>query len=1008
MRRKMAGIWAWSIFLFALVGMLPFHKVFAEAQIRSAPLNTTTESVNGTVRVYLASLGNASTLHLTLNGDYQMGNTGNRLSGGSEVRVQLNAASGEIVISSGSLTWQMGSSALLRRHSGNGQGSIRIRQAKESQNPYPGDLSFHAVGGSDGYTLYVIAHIYIEDYLYGVLPYEMGNSSHIEALKAQAVAARTYTVRMMKSRASGLYDVKDTTSDQVYRGTPSGNANCKAAVDATRGIVLKYGTEYVTTYYSSSNGGQTEIARSGKPPGYMKVKDDPFDLANPASTVKRISIDNDLRNGYLPTAFGELLKEKAIAKLNRMGYGSNWANTQLLTLDSMIPHTPMYASPSRLYTKMDLDLTAAVNGGQVSLTITCDIFEELESALSLSLQSSKNELWSVERISSGFEVQVRRFGHGMGMSQRGAMYMGNSGYSYDEILGFYFEGCIRSKQNFTSNLPVFDDDQSMVEKPSENEGGSLDTIGFARVTANDFVNLRSAPSINSQILGTAPSGTLLTVLSQNGSWATVRYNAQTAYVNTAYLSEVVSEFPSDESDTELATAVVSATDGGSVNLRKFPSTVAQILTSLASGTKVERILDDGTWSLIRWQGMQGYMMSCYLRALPETSDEDVEQPSSAVVHTPSGSLNLRQEASAASRIIAFIPRGAEVAVLKKETEWCWIRYRDLTGYVMTRFLSFADMEADKDENAGSLQAYVATEAGALNVRMYPSRTAAVVAQIPRGTQLTVIQHGIQWSEVVWQQKKGYVMSAYLQIHPNTPDVPDRDESIPSGANAWVQTPGGGLNVREEPSASARVLGIAAQHSSVTILGLEEEWCRIRFQGSIGYVMKKFLTFEMPETDQTTAAYAWVNTSSGSLNLRSAPSTGSAVLASIPQYERVEKLWDEGAWTAVRYQHTQGYVLKRYLSEESLEVNSSINAPSEDAFVRDGMDISMARPDGAQFAVETDGMRLVLWTECREMGEIAGIVPAGEVVEIVLTGDFWCCVQYDGIQGYCKKELLRVI
>ena len=112
----------------------------------------------------------------------------------------------------------------------------------------------------------------------------MGNSTNIEALKAQAVAARTYTVRMMQNRASGLYDVKDTTSDQVYRGTPSGNANCVAAVDATKGIVLMYGSSYITTYYSASNGGQTEIDRSGGAYAYMKVKDDPFDYANPSST----------------------------------------------------------------------------------------------------------------------------------------------------------------------------------------------------------------------------------------------------------------------------------------------------------------------------------------------------------------------------------------------------------------------------------------------------------------------------------------------------------------------------------------------------------------------------------------------------------------------------------------------------------------------------------------------------------------------------------------------------
>ena len=68
-----------------------------------------------------------------------------------------------------------------------------------------------------GYKLYTIAHIYIENYLYGVLPYEMGNSAHLEALRAQAVAARTYTVRMMSSRAGRIYDVYDNTNGKFLK-----------------------------------------------------------------------------------------------------------------------------------------------------------------------------------------------------------------------------------------------------------------------------------------------------------------------------------------------------------------------------------------------------------------------------------------------------------------------------------------------------------------------------------------------------------------------------------------------------------------------------------------------------------------------------------------------------------------------------------------------------------------------------------------------------------------------
>lgn len=77
------------------------------------------------------------------------------------------------------------------------------------------------------------------------------------------------------------------------------------------------------------------------------------------------------------------------------------------------------------------------------MTVTCDIFDELESLLSMGIQSLDNELWSVSKSGSNFVLEARRYGHGMGMSQRGAMYMAKLGYTYDQILGFYYDGCKR-------------------------------------------------------------------------------------------------------------------------------------------------------------------------------------------------------------------------------------------------------------------------------------------------------------------------------------------------------------------------------------------------------------------------------------------------------------------------------------------------------------------------------------------------------------------------------------
>ncbi len=86
------------------------------------------------------------------------------------------------------------------------------------------------------------------------------------------------------------------------------------------------------------------------------------------------------------------------------------------------------------------------------MTVTCDIFSELESLLSMSIQSGANELWSVTKNGTAFVLEARRYGHGLGMSQRGAMYMGKLGYAYDEILGFYYPDCTRVAATFTNTI----------------------------------------------------------------------------------------------------------------------------------------------------------------------------------------------------------------------------------------------------------------------------------------------------------------------------------------------------------------------------------------------------------------------------------------------------------------------------------------------------------------------------------------------------------------------------
>jgi len=154
-----------------------------------------------------------------------------------------------------------------------GKGFLRVNGDR-----YRGDLKIFNHGGS----LDVVNVVGMQSYLYGVVPSEMPHSWPLEALKAQAVAARGYAVRAARA---DWFDIYDNTDDQVYYGldrpddTPAEYDESTAAVKATAGEVLKYNGDVISAFFSSSNGGRT--AASGDTWvtqfDYLISKQDDFD-----------------------------------------------------------------------------------------------------------------------------------------------------------------------------------------------------------------------------------------------------------------------------------------------------------------------------------------------------------------------------------------------------------------------------------------------------------------------------------------------------------------------------------------------------------------------------------------------------------------------------------------------------------------------------------------------------------------------------------------------------------
>ena len=153
--------------------------------------------------------------------------------------------------------------------------------------------------------LVLINKLEIEEYLRGVVPSEMPSKWEYEALKAQAIAARSYALANLGKRWKYGYDLKDTPEDQAYNGASAETESTNQAVADSYGIVLIYDLKIIPAYYSASAGGHTKAA------GQVWERDLPYIRAVPSYD------DNIKKNGH-----GVGMSQHGANNLAKQGYNA--------------------------------------------------------------------------------------------------------------------------------------------------------------------------------------------------------------------------------------------------------------------------------------------------------------------------------------------------------------------------------------------------------------------------------------------------------------------------------------------------------------------------------------------------------------------------------------------------------------------------------------------------------------------------------------------------------------
>ncbi len=501
------------------------------------------------VRVQLARLGLTDRMDLVPRGRYLLRAGSLEYLLPENQPLSLLLREGRLVLHGGSTALTLGDSvSLLRLDTSGGIPSLTV----EGQSGfYPGDLTVTAAEGK----LQAVLTLSVEDYLLGVVPNEMSERFPPEALKAQAVCARTYVLSRCNPKKA--WDVVDTTNDQVFRGVDTANVNAARAVSETAGLVITSGGKLAEGYYSASNGGQTELpsrvwdGRSAA--SCYAVTDDPYDVENPDSLVRSAELKRDGSNLY--KAFLRVIR-KALPGAKQTEDGkTDISGFKVEEIQAVRLITPRYEAPCRLMTEMEI--TVSVSGDVTGThTLKLSLFPDVMYALGLRISFSSNELVTVTETADGFRLEARRFGHGVGLSQRGAQWMASAyGKSFTEILEFYFPG-MALKQLASGRAALPTPNPVLAETPGPlptaaprptlmpvsaealPEGAYLASV--ENIADDSSLNLRAEPTAAASIVMRLYRHQRLIVLEDDEvpGWAHVRTDSAEGYVMTSFLERI--------------------------------------------------------------------------------------------------------------------------------------------------------------------------------------------------------------------------------------------------------------------------------------------------------------------------------------------------------------------------------------------------------------------------------------------------------------------------------------
>lgn len=354
-----------------------------------------------------------------------------------------------------------------------------------------------------------------------------------------------------------------------------------------------------------------------------------------------------------------------------------------------------------------------------------------------------------------------------------------------------------------------------------------ETLKFGTVDGSSSVNLRQSASSSSRWLGAYEEGSWMRITGESGNWyKVIGPDGKSGWMSKNYVYV-----------TAAAKGTIGIVDvSTSLNLRKSPSSSSRSLGTYQDGTPCILLSETGDWYHVTVDGTAGYFASSYIDKKYMTYSSDV----ATVVSKNGGAVNLRKGPGTDYGVVKSFKNGTYVMILQQGDGWWKVAVDGYVGFMDSDFLkdgivkntgtssgstsSDSSSSGSSSSSANTARVNCSTK---LHLRKSATSSSDSLGRYANGTQVTVLEYGRYWCKVQVSGVTGYMATEYL--------------AFSSGDTMTVVHPQRTyVNLRSGAGLSYTALVRVPHGSTVTVLSRGSTWTKVSYNGTIGYMMTKYL------------------------------------------------------------------------------------------------------------------------------------------------------------------------